>query len=133
MHHFRPRNYRELFNLCHATARNVIEQIFGVVKRQFRLQVVAPEHTLGTQAQMVPALCVLHNFICVHDVDDLPTLRDNFQSCVTQCTVHADSLEGLGGDISTAEKRRATEARDTIAKEMWDSYQRYLNDHGGNN
>lgn len=133
MHCFRPRNYRELFNLRHATARNVIERIFGVVKRRFWLLVVAPEYTLGTQAKMVPALCVLHNFIRVHDVDDLPTLGDNFQSRVTQRTVRADSLEGLGGDISAAEKRRATSARDTIAKEMWDSYQRYLNDHGGNN
>jgi len=28
-----PRNPKELFNLRHASARNVIEQIFGVLKR----------------------------------------------------------------------------------------------------
>ena len=28
----RLRNYKELYNLCHSQARNVVEHIFGVVK-----------------------------------------------------------------------------------------------------
>ncbi|KIK42151.1 hypothetical protein CY34DRAFT_45843, partial [Suillus luteus UH-Slu-Lm8-n1] len=54
----------------HAQARNVIERIFGVVKRRFWLMVAAPKYSLVVQTKLVPALCVLHNFICVHDPDD---------------------------------------------------------------
>lgn len=32
---FRPQNREELYNLRHASARNVVERIFGVVKRRF--------------------------------------------------------------------------------------------------
>ena len=120
----RPKNYRELFNLRHAQVRNVIEQIFGVVKRRFRLLVVAPEYNLTTQAKMVPAICVLHNFIRIHDVDDIPTANDTH--------IQAEQplmpiMEGLGGDISTAERNRATKLRESIAKAMWESYQGIIN------
>jgi hypothetical protein len=120
----RPKNYRELFNLRHAQVRNVIERIFGVVKRRFRLLVVAPEYNLATQAKMVPAICVLHNFIRIHDVDDIPTANDTH--------IQAEQplmpiMEGLGGDISTAERNRATELRESIAKAMWESYQGIIN------
>ena len=40
---YRPRNYKELYNLRHASARNVVERIFGVLKRRFRLMVAAPD------------------------------------------------------------------------------------------
>lgn len=71
-HYDRPKNHHELFNLCHAQAQNVIEQIFGIVKHCFQLLVAAPEYNLCTQAQRVPALLVLHNFILIHDKDDIP-------------------------------------------------------------
>ena len=66
----RPRNARELFNLRHAKARNVIERIFGVVKRRFHLMVVAPEYSLEIQSKIIRAICILHNFIRVHDPDE---------------------------------------------------------------
>jgi len=126
-HHLsRPKNYRELFNLQHAQARNVIEWIFGVVKRQFRL-LVAPEYNLKTQAKMVPTICVLHNFICIYDSDDLPEPREvsSFNGDVVGPMI--DSVESLGGDISSAERNQALELRYSIAKVMWDSYQYIIN------
>ena len=33
--------------------------------------VAAPEYPVQTQAKLVPALCVLHNFIQTHDPEDL--------------------------------------------------------------
>jgi hypothetical protein len=68
----RPKNHREIFNLCHVKACNVIGRVFGIVKHRFQQLVVAPEYDLTTQAKMVPAICVLHNFIRIYDVDDLP-------------------------------------------------------------
>ena len=65
----RPRNAWELFNL-HANTRNVIKRIFGVVKHQFCLMVAALEYSLETQSKIICAICVLHNFIHVHDPDE---------------------------------------------------------------
>jgi len=59
----RPMNKEELFNLCHASARNVIERIFGVLKWRFRILLLAPEYGLDVQAQIPTALCAIHNFI----------------------------------------------------------------------
>lgn len=67
----RPQNYRELFNLHHAQAQNVIERIFGVVKQKFRIMIAAPEYSLEKQAKIILAICVLHNFIRVHDPEDI--------------------------------------------------------------
>jgi hypothetical protein len=113
----RPKNYRELFNLRHTQAQNVVERIFGVVKRQFQLLVAAPEYDLATQAKMVPAICILHNFICIHDVDNIPVVED------TQSRYRGNGAPmGLGGDISNAERNEASELRESIAMAMWDSY-----------
>jgi hypothetical protein len=120
----RPKNYRELFNLRHAQARNVIERIFGVVKRRFRLLVVAPEYDLATQAKMVPAICVLHNFIRIHDMDDIPVV-EGFRRATS-------AFVGLGGDISSAERNEASELRESIAIAMWDSYKSIIDGRNTN-
>jgi len=51
----RPANKEELFNLHHASARNVIERIFGVLKRHFCILLLAPEYSLDIQAQIPTA------------------------------------------------------------------------------
>ena len=33
--------------------------------------VAAPEYSSEVQAKVIPALCALHNFIRIHDPDDL--------------------------------------------------------------
>ena len=58
----RPRTKEELFNLRHASARNVIERIFGVLKRKFRILHTAPEYSKSIQARIPVALAALHNF-----------------------------------------------------------------------
>ena len=49
----------------------MVERIFGVTKRRFRLMVATPEYTPEIQARVILALCALHNFVRVHDPDDL--------------------------------------------------------------
>ena len=46
----RPTTKEELFNLRHASAHNVIECIFGVLKRRFRILHLAPEYDMEVQA-----------------------------------------------------------------------------------
>ena len=52
----RPQNAEELFNLRHASARNVIERIFGVLKWRFRILVYPPQFDMEIQARLPPAL-----------------------------------------------------------------------------
>jgi hypothetical protein len=46
----RPRNAKELFNLRHAQLRNVVEHIFGIVKRRWSIFTRAQEYPIETQA-----------------------------------------------------------------------------------
>ena len=43
---YRPRNKEELFNLRHASARNVIKHIFGVLKCRFQILLLALEYSI---------------------------------------------------------------------------------------
>ena len=65
--YYRPRNEQELYNLWHAQLRNAIEHIFGVLKKCFRVLLLAQEYSFATQAQIIPAFVVSHNFIVLHD------------------------------------------------------------------
>ena len=120
--HWQAQNYKELFNLWHAQAQNVIKQIFGVVKWQFHLLIVALKYNLKTEAKMVLVICVLYNFIHIHDVDDLPDAPQHSQ----MQDGPAKHTGELGGDILTAESNRASALQDSIAQDMWASYQAYM-------
>jgi hypothetical protein len=67
----RPANFKELYNLRHASARNVVERIFGVIKHRWTILTRAPHYNMETQAQIPSALVALHNFILEHDESDI--------------------------------------------------------------
>lgn len=54
---------QELYNLRHASARNVVERIFGVLKCRFVILTHPPEYSMEIQARIPPALAAVHNFI----------------------------------------------------------------------
>jgi hypothetical protein len=62
-----PRNKEELFNLCHASTRNIKERIFGVLKGRFRILLLPAEFSLEIQGRIPAGLCVIHNFIRMHE------------------------------------------------------------------
>jgi hypothetical protein len=77
------------------------------------------------QARIPAALAAIHNFIRIHDPDEL----DGF--------LESGDLEPgfVSGDLAAgrtrpAEKRQANERRDTIAAEMWAQYQAELEERG---
>ena len=102
--------------MVHARARNVIERIFGVMKKRYRILVSSPEFSLETQARIVCGLAVTHNFIRIHDPEDLPEPLE---------ATHNERADegGIQDGISTAEQNRASSRRDRIAAEMWAAYQ----------
>ena len=71
----RPNNKEELFNLRHASAHNVIKQIFGVLKHRFRILLLAPEYSMEIQARLPVTLASIHNFIQIHDSDEAQTVE----------------------------------------------------------
>lgn len=70
MYH-RPANKEELFNLRHAQARNVIERIFGVLKKHWDILNRAPQYDMDIQACIPARLGAVHNFIMDHDKTDI--------------------------------------------------------------
>lgn len=87
--------------------------------------VSAPEYSVQTQAKLVHALCLLHNFVRVHDPDDFDEVDHELTARVVPSTA-ADAASMFGGDITPLERQEAAERRDRIAKEMWESYMAYI-------
>jgi len=50
-----PQDYKELYNLRHSQARNIIERIFGVAKKHFVILRETNEYYMLTQAKVVSA------------------------------------------------------------------------------
>lgn len=125
----RPKDREELFNLRHAQLRNVIERVFGVLKRRFRIMRTAPEYPFHTQAKIPASLAAIHNFIRIHDSqDDIFQIARNLERNPTEDTEEATQIppEYLGRQVSAQERDQAAEKRDRISQQCWDQYQAYL-------
>ena len=121
---YSPQNREELFNLRHASGRNVVERIFGVVKKRFKILVYPPEFSMDIQAQIPPALCAIHNFIREHDRHELTHFDEDTVDLNSGGPQDWGTL--MSGTVQAAEKTRADARRDVIAEKMWQDYQAYL-------
>ncbi|KAF0736938.1 hypothetical protein AaE_008962 [Aphanomyces astaci] len=115
----RPQTKEELFNLRHAQLRNVVERIFGVLKKRFPVLVTAVEYDYKFQVDLVLALCMLHNFIRRHGHDTIE------QEVADE--VRRQNEEHMGpNDVPLfSEALESSEAkmwRDQIAQDMWNQY-----------
>ncbi|GMF18388.1 unnamed protein product [Phytophthora fragariaefolia] len=116
----RPQNYKELYNLRHAQARNVIERTFGVLKRRFPILKQPPEYSVETQAKIVRACCVLHNFIRIQkDLPDDPDGELKEEDDDDEPDVFRASYPE---SHSSGSYQQASNLRDQLAQNMWDSY-----------
>jgi len=119
----RPQNKEELFNLRHASLRNVVERIFGVTKKQFPILTCMTSFPFSVQCELVICAFMLHNWIRCANAN----AWGDDSSCVDE---EDDDGEGevpdisLGVDASTA--KELIMWRDGIAASMWQSYQEYL-------
>ena len=107
-----------MFNLRHASARNAIERIFGILKRRFRILELPPEYDMSIQALIPPALAALHNFIRLFDPEEIH-MYDEDELLDAHMGSHPESVGELGtGPVTPAETVRANKRRDKIAGEM---------------
>ena len=99
--------------------RNVVECIFGVLKRCFRILLLPAEYNIAVQVQIPPALCLVHNVICTHDPDDISDFPFNLDD--TGDTIREVGL--LASSIPTDEARiHSHQLREDIAAAMWSDY-----------
>ncbi|KAF0710751.1 hypothetical protein AaE_012395 [Aphanomyces astaci] len=103
----RPRNKEELFNLRHAQLRNVVERIFGIVKKRFPVMSYPVEYDYQFQVVLVMAL---YDFEHQADAD----LQAQIQQPLLPEDQSNESVE--------LESEEAKRWRDDIARRMWDQY-----------
>ncbi|KAL0458770.1 UNVERIFIED_CONTAM: hypothetical protein Slati_0504200 [Sesamum latifolium] len=66
-----PQNARELFNLRHAAALNVIERSFSLLKTRWGILRSSSYYSIDVQSRIIVACCLLHNYVCMEMPDDL--------------------------------------------------------------
>lgn len=114
----------------HASAQNVVEWIFGVMKKHWGILTQPSQFSMAIQAQIPPALATTHNFIMDHDPHDIEEhLTGNNEDDLNPNPgqLIANEFRMLAdGAVTQAEKERATDNRDGIAQAMWDNYQATL-------
>lgn len=123
----RPENKEELFNLRHAKLRNVIERIFGALKKRFGILKTACEYPLEDQIGLVLALTAIHNLIQVIDVKDNELLANERES----------EENGNGNEENEGQERNLDDDdnemkifRDAMAQKMWEDYLEYRDQRG---
>ena len=123
----RPTTKEELFNLRHASARNVIERIFGVLKRRFRILHLALEYNMEIQARIPVSLAALHNFIRIHDPKEGSIIGGGSHHST------GGAEEEYDDNVPVFQSgNRHDEHRDQIAEAMWADYQRICQERGSN-
>jgi len=58
-----PSNHEEYFNMKHASARNVIERCFGLIKARWGILRSPSFYPIKIQCRIITACCLLHNLI----------------------------------------------------------------------
>ena len=120
-----PQNKEELYNLRHSSLRNVVERIFGVVKKRFPILVNMHSFDFPFQVHLVMACFMIHNFIrkeqgyedqwhawSVEEEEEVDPTHENA------------NVEVDGNDEQQQNDLKAW--RNGIAQSMWDDYQAYM-------
>jgi hypothetical protein len=118
----RPQNKEELFNLRHSRLRNIVERIFGVMKRRFKILTLPRAFKLSAQAQVIAALCALHNILLGFQKEEEDDVADQ-NTGGDQEDEGEVVQESRGYIITLQETRRSATKRDEIATAMWIDYQ----------
>lgn len=130
----RPQNKEELFNLRHVQARNIIECIFGVIKKCWVILFLPSKFNMGLQARIPAALAALHNFILDRDPTQAHVNMDIYDPSPRE---HLDPMEllrlqGTTTDthLTEEETEEGQQLWESITQEMWEQYQQTLFDRG---
>jgi hypothetical protein len=110
----KPQTKEELFNLRHASLRNVIERAFGVFKKKFPLMQTMRSYSFQTQVELVLAAASIYNFIRRHHEPHGPL--DEVDTAIMPDTEQSDISSAYDSDS------KAKSFRDQVAARMWTDY-----------
>ena len=125
----KPENSKELFNLRHASKRNVIERIFGVVKRKYQILRTPLEYSMETQPRIILACCTIHNYVRSIEGEK----ADMWLDMETRLVIPDIQPAVVYPESSTTSSRKMDKFRDELAEKMWAQYQRYITRKDGDN
>ncbi|RWR74219.1 protein ALP1-like protein [Cinnamomum micranthum f. kanehirae] len=114
-----PENEKELFNLRHASLRNVIERAFGVLKKRFPIIASGNESyfSVDTTSEIILACCILHNFLMGVDPDE-HLIHEVDRELQNGPIVNSRE----GPTVADEDSRLGAALRDNIAARMWNDY-----------
>ncbi|XP_026418237.1 uncharacterized protein LOC113313656, partial [Papaver somniferum] len=108
----------ELFNMRHASLRNVVERLFGVVKSRFLIFKSQPPFPYQVQAEIMTACAGLHNFLrkeCRSDEFPVEEEEDSHPSTL----VNDDEISTQ--QTQEQQRQEANAWRKSIADDMWEN------------
>lgn len=113
----RPQNPRELFNMKHTRARNVIERAFAVFKMRWGILRSCSFYPIQVQIGLIIACFLLHNFIRGEmAIDPIEELIDGQAACAMDNEDAEDVVEYVDSVEATTGWNRI---RDDLATSMW--------------
>ena len=109
----------EIFNLCHARLRNVIERAFGVVKARFPILKKMAPYSFAVRTKIVMTCLSIHNFLRQVSVADRL-----FSEYDTEEELESDSDNRNQGSttnnfFTAADQEFMLQFRDHIANELF--------------
>ncbi|KAF4146427.1 DDE superfamily endonuclease [Phytophthora infestans] len=116
----RPRNPKELFNLRHAKARNVIERTIGVLKRRFKVLRPCMDYEMKTIKSVIYACVLTHNFIREYDASDLGSDLASSRRDTRRHRAVNETFDPIPYDFDTSDNWRSW-----MAGTMWEEYQEF--------
>lgn len=114
-----PQNFKELYNMRHAKARNAIERAFGILKSRWAILRSPSFYPIKQQNRIIMACCLLHNFIRLNTDTDPEELN------VPEYVVSDDPLipNPAGQFVEHIEGTNEwTNFRDTLAVNMYNDW-----------
>jgi hypothetical protein len=117
----KPENTKELFNLRHVSLRNVVERIFGVVKRKYQILRSPSEYLIDTQTRIILACCTLYNFVRSQEGEKAD------KHLASQSIILDDIQPAVEYPQGLVSLKKMDKFRDEITEKMWTDYQNYIN------
>ncbi|XP_042018997.1 uncharacterized protein LOC121766826 [Salvia splendens] len=99
----RPTSPRELFNMRHTMARNIIERAFAVLKMRWGILRSASFYPIETQTRLIMTCFLLHNYI-----------RGEMQADSVEQELDDAALEGDGGQRADGDDQNDVEYVDAV-------------------
>lgn len=115
----KPENSKELFNLRHASLRNVIKRIFGVLKRKYQILRSPSEYSINTQTRIILACTALHNWVRIKEGDRADILLKSEDNSGKRTPDIQPVVEYPEGTITS---KKIDTFRDDLAERMWADY-----------